>query len=267
MNQRDLIVGLDACRAHSDDLGQPELRDLAQFVSSDPQAARLQTALARFDAATRRAMSNVPLPGGFQARLADRLRQAGGNRETSAQANDSPQDTLAISPVQQPLSRRKWLAWSAGGVAVAAAAATTAIVLLKPATPLGPEDLESARNWHDVVKSSDDWADFSPAEEHSLPRELRVVPRRYLNASKVVGRKAIAYDVSLAGGPRATLFVVPQAERAGVPGFVPLRPQSTTMGQTVSYWQRGDLLYVVVIEGNRPDDYLRLLNTTPAAAA
>jgi hypothetical protein len=94
-----------------------------------------------------------------------------------------------------------------------------------------------------------------------------VTPLRHRDASAIVGRDAHAFDLTLPAGPPATLFVIPQAEPARVPASPPLHPQSTTLGPSVAYWQRGNVIYVVAIQSDRLQDYQRLIKASPAIAA
>jgi hypothetical protein len=268
MNQRELITGLDACRAASNDLDQPELRAVAERVAADPAAAQLHVTLVRFDAATRQAMCDFPLPAGFADRLTARLREANAPNVTAPDpTNEAAKPSTPVSPAARTVSRRKWLAWS-GGLAVAAAAAIAAVMFLRPDEPLTPQDLESARTWREALLTSNDWKPLTPAlqRQHQLPDELRLPPTRYRDVSDIVGRDAYAYDISIPGGPDATLFVIHQSARAGIPASAPLRPQSVTLGQSVAYWQKGSVIYVVVVNSDRLDEYRQLLRATQPVA-
>jgi hypothetical protein len=271
MTDRELITGLDACRPASDDLRQPELRALADQVASDERASTMRVRIERIDCAVASAMHDVPLPDGLLGRQLARLHDAA--REAAigdAVGTDvSPAPVVPSSSTGQPSRwRRKRLAWSAA-LAAAAAAVVAAVVLFRPDEPLVGDDLESSRQWHDQLVADDQWRPIEPneLERHPLPAELRQFPRRYRDVSSVVGREAWAYDLTLPGRPQATLFVIPQTERAGVPGSAPRVPKSSTQGLAVAYWQTDGFIYVVVLQSDRSEDYQRLLRTTARQAA
>ena len=272
MNDRELITGLDACRPASDDLRQPELRQVAESVASDARAAEIHVRIERIDAATLRAMHNVSPPAGLESRLIVRLREAAQEAaigDTVVSEATSPPLVSTPTGRNSSVSRRKWLAWS-GGIATAIAATIAAVMFFRPAPPFEPDDLESSRQWHDTIVGLDDWQTIKPGgelDEFPLPAELRLSPQRYRDASSIVGREAYAYDLSLPGRLQATLFVIPQTTRAGVPSSAPPRPQSPTLGLSVAYWQRGDVIYIVVVDSHRIEDYHRLVKTTPPVAA
>jgi hypothetical protein len=271
MTDRELISGLDACRPGSDDLGQPELRAVAEHVAADGRAQAIRVRIERIDSAVSRAMHDLPLPDGYAARQLARLHEAA---QEAAIGDGVGTDLLpasvapAISVGSTSRSRRRFLVWSSG-VVTAAAAIFVAVILLRPEKPLVAYDLESSRQWHDQLAADGDWLPFHPNElsQHALPSELRLLPHRYRDASSVVGREARAYDLSQPGRPATTLFVIPQVDRAGVPSSPPRAPETSTLGLAVAYWQTGGYIYVVVLQSDRIEDYQQLLRTSSPAAA
>ena len=268
MNDRDLINGLDACRPATDDLRQPELQSVADAVAADARAAEFRVRIERIDLATRRAIHNVSVPQGLEERLLARLRQATQLVDARQVADSEAQPVPGNSHnVGARHSRRRWLAWSAG-LATAVAATVAAVFVFRPAPPLERQDLELGRNWHAQMVDSNDWQTTGSPDpaRYPLPEALRLVPLRFRDASAIVGRDAVAFDLSLPGGPSATLFVIPQEEQARVAASPPIHPQSTTLGPNVAYWQRGHVIYVVVIASDRLQDYHRLIKAAPAVA-
>jgi hypothetical protein len=255
MNNRELITGLDACRPASSDLREPDMRGIAESVASDPRAAEIRVRIERIDLAALRAMHNISLPSGLENRLVARLREA-------------TQPTPFVgSETDASRTRRRWLAWSAGFAAVAAAT-IAAVMIFRSPLPLYEQDLASSRQWHDELVALDDWQTL-PAGAQNWPEfsKLNVMPRGYRDASSNVGRDAYAYDLSMPGRPKATLFIIPQEARVGLPGSPPLRPESFTLGSSIAAWQEGDVIYIVVVESDRLEDYHRLVKTTRPAAA
>jgi len=276
MNDRELITGLDVCRANCDDLNQSELRAVAEQVASDPRAQEIQLRIMRIDDRMRRSIHNVPVPPGFQNRLLEHLREAA----SQDQVVDSEDATVTLPPIMakqtvmasrhpdSSVSRRRWLAWS-GGLLAVAAAVMTAIIVLRPPPEFEREQLEASRQWHEQIVQSPNWQDVnrSSLDTDSLPSELRFIPSRYCDATEIVGREARAYDLTIPGGPKATLFVIENTTPAGVLMTAPLEPQSTTQGLSVAYWQRGGRTYVVVVNSDRIEDYRALLRASAPQAA
>jgi hypothetical protein len=270
MNDRELIAGLDACRAGSDDLRQPELGPVARRVADDPRAEEIRVRLVRIDAEVMRAMHEAAPPPGLEERLIARLQEAA--RESAIgdlagpDVSDAPPATLRRG-LDPQLSRRRWLAWS-GGLAIAAGAVIAAFFLTRE-NDLTSDDLLAADQWHEAIADFEGWQTLSHAElaEHPLPTELRHLPSRYRDSSDTIGREAVAYDLSLPGRPRATLFVIQQATPIAAPGTAPSHPQSNTQGYCIAYWQRGETIYVVAIESDRLEDYRTLIKTSIQLAA
>ena len=74
------------------------------------------------------------------------------------------------------------------------------------------------------------------------------------------GRRAVAYDLPLEGGRRATLYVLRgRAER--VPNAPPRQSQLQTRNLSVAAWQSGELIYVLVVDGGERA-YRALLEST-----
>ena len=206
----------------------------------------------------------------FEARLLTRLAQssapdsdraasaepAGGGDETprtpSAEADVEPAVQQAAVLTRRP-SRRFWLA--VGGSAIAASAAW----LIFGNRPID--------NWPASTEQLlSDSSRFFSTEKRQAGSELRGQPllasypvsvdvrpgraARWRPLSDFLGRghKGVAYDLAPRRGASATLYVI---RRAGTnlptgPGF----PNATceTGGLWTTAWQRGDLIYVLVVK-------------------
>jgi hypothetical protein len=271
MNDRELIAGLDLCRPTGDDLAEVELKPVADELASDPRAREIQLRIERIDARMWQSLHDVPVPSDFHSRLLERLRKASTEVAVAVVDNtvvSSSQTGTTFCRAGRLLSRRRWLAWY-GGVLAAAAALVAAIVVLRPPPEFEREQLEASREWHAQIMQQPSWQDVRPAElkRHLLPDELRFVPSRYCDATEIVGRQSLAYDLSIPGGPSATLFVLQNTSLAGVPMTAPVQPQSTTQGCSVAYWERNGTTYVVVVESDRIQDYRALLQASAPQAA
>jgi hypothetical protein len=270
MDDRELIAGLDACR-RADDLRQPELRAVAGQVAGDERAREMQVRLLRIDGAVRESLHDVPLPVGLEERLVARLHEEAQQATIGdATAADMPSPHgIAVAGHAGPMySRRKWLQWSGAAAATAAAVAIT-VFLLNRDTTLYRQQLADGWQWQKELSETDGWQPFNAGDvaQFAPPKELLRTPVRFRDVSSVVGRDAYAYDLTLPGGPRTTLFVIDQAEDAGAPSAAPFDPQLRTMGHMVAYWQHAGAIYVVVVDSDRMDDYRMLLRMSVPVAA
>jgi hypothetical protein len=77
---------------------------------------------------------------------------------------------------------------------------------------------------------------------------------RWRDVPDLLGAKAVAYDMTLPDGTRATLYVV--SRRAGLPQLPngpPRTPTPMTQRRSIAVWQKsaptGDLLYILAVDG------------------
>jgi len=252
------------------DLEHPALLERAALVelSADPALQASWERQQQWDARLGAALTAIAPPVALQERILGRLAQhaalsaaAPVALASSVASENAAAPEAAVTPTKQPLtqphSRRYWLRMTLAGTI--AAAATAGGILFWPQTqPLSKSDLEGAIAWLDKTDDAAAWrtADF-PTAAYPLPRVLRYQPLRWQNISRQLGHTGVAYDFTVAGGPRARLFVLGCAEQlAG--GRLPAQPQFSTHGVNVTFWQNGEQLYVFVVEGptGRYHDYL-----------
>jgi hypothetical protein len=201
-------------------------------------------------------MNDVPVPQDFLARVIAVV--------------DAHNDSAVVSPNslvvgERPSSRRKWL--MASTAAMVAVAASLVIVLWPRDHVLDEADLQEGHAWHAAL-AEQSWRPMANSDlrEHHLPRQLRFIPARYRDASQAVGRDATAYDLSSPSGTKATLFVIEQEEPLDIPYAAPQRPQHSTWGNSVAYWQDSSHIYVVVVESDQLGDYRRLIDSSGDAS-
>jgi hypothetical protein len=247
-----LQSGLDLYRAGPPSADDMEFTAVADDLAQSSQGRRLLENHERFERALDVAMHDVPMSSGFTARI------IAGVEAASLAASPSPSRDAR-------LSRRRLLM---GTAAVIAVAASLAFVLWPRHHVLDEADLQESHAWH-VAIADIDWRPVSHQDlsGHNLPRQLRFAPRRYSDASKAVGRNAMAYDLSAPSGPKATLFVIEQQEVPidRVPYAAPQVPQHRTSGYSVAYWQDSNHIYVVVVESDQPGEYRRLIDSSGGA--
>jgi hypothetical protein len=152
----------------------------------------------------------------------------------------------------EPTTRRRWVR------SVAAVAAS--LLLLAAGYALWPHHsalsyeklLDQSSQWYEQLRTNPTWQPLSPREairDFPVADEIRRQPRHWADVSALVGQAACAYDLSAADGQRATLFVISGGGQiAG--SASPFKPGSSTGGLMIGCWQTGELVYVLVVEGD-----------------
>ncbi len=256
-----LWEAMESCRNGSDDLSDPQFADLAARLAEDPelrvQFQRLQAA----DGAIRAAFADVPIPAGLADRVSRRLAEA---------APTAILESLAVPPVTVPVattldsptplrgpttrfSRRRLLL---GFTALSAAAVLLAAVFVQTHPPRHdtPDTvLDEAMDFFGMENQpgGELVSLVSPPAEYPLGHDIdRSQAIRWRRVEKFLGGPAVAYDFDLRViGGRATLYVLDR----NVPGlrpYPPDRPRSSTAGKSAAAWQAGNMLYVLVVEGD-----------------
>ncbi len=255
-----LLEAMEACRPGSDDLEDPALAPLAEALAADPDLAELFERLRRVDSRVAEAFGDVPLPEGLADRITARL-AAANNGQKPAGAAPQPDETGVDQPIAEAAKRprRGWPGWVLAGTVAAAAAAVIVAVIL-PRRALQDLDQQSVADGAIEFFDGDGDAEGRLAAEAPPPDayptdrdfDVRRFPRiRWRSIRGFLGRKGVAYDLGAPRAPRATLYVVQcTAAVPGLPNAVPRRPVSTTRGRSVGAWQKGGLLYVLVVEGD-----------------
>lgn len=272
---------LDACRADTDDLRQPELATLAEYLADHPEErARLQR-VQQFDVAVRRALDHVALPPGLAARVSAamvaaegqlpavgaRVDQAVGVRvdqavgvlvdQAVAAEGPKPGEATLGTPNAEPVSRG-WLA-----VGTIAAATLAILALYAPAQSYSREDvLEAAAQFlkGDLLLDSGDGVLLTDRAPKGFPFSDLVMrgPHVRWEQRDFLGHKGVVYRLTPAGGAQkpACLVVVKLhapphrlAISSPLPGMPGKRPFSTG-GMTSDCWQSAGYLYVLVVDGD-----------------
>jgi hypothetical protein len=272
MDRPQLREPIDACRVTGDDLCLPELALLAEQIDGDPEVREIFQRAQRLDLRISRAMHEVALPAGLCDRILMRL-EAEQPAETitnliSAQiaTEDEPEPRRDQSGAvhreihSRPVHRRQWL------VSLAAIAALLLVGLglwrLWPhGSPLSVKALlASGGQWHDQLGNAA-WKPLAPGQglkDFPLAAVVLAAPRGWADVSALAGRPAVAYDLNVGRGRRATLFVINEPNTAA-DSAPPRIPGSNTGGLTIGVWKADGLVYVLVVEGDQRR-YDRLLD-------
>ena len=247
-----LFEALEACRPNRDDLSDPGLSFLARELAASPDLEEVFTRLQRMDASIAEAFHELPVPSDLANRLLTRV---------------CPSDPLltvsepAAAPLPgsaRPASRVRRRYVVAGLAALAVGASLLVAVLVNRSGPLSLtaiQDKAVARFQSDLLSGCVGHllTQQTPPSDRPFSRDLRAdrqIQIRWRDVDNLLGQKTIAYDLSRAGGARATLYVL------RYPGVLPSLPNSPpglatpkTQNRSVAVWRKGALLYVLVVDG------------------
>ncbi len=256
-----ILEAIEACRPGSDDVADPALAYLAAELEADAELASLYERLQQVDGLLAAKFRDVPVPEGLQQRLLDRLAAARAERLAEADFEKATktlaEDRLEVSPPRQRrISRRVSRRWLAAGLALTSAAvvlvAVTLRVLFQGTEPYTRDQvLQIAQRFFTEESPQPGFllADPNHPPPGDYPISTDVLQPRGVQWRPISGlldRDGAAYDMP---GGRATLYVV-RLTVADLPSQPPLKPGRTTGGYCTSAWQVGDLLYVLVVQGD-----------------
>lgn len=256
-----IIEAMEACRPGSDDVGDPELAFLAAYLAANPELDETYERLQRLDGALTKAFQEVPVPEGLADRLLNQLSQSieAPADALPAEAEPAQDDEVtreepiaATAPPKKPVSRR-WLLVGAAGLALAGSL-LLAVVLQSDRTVFTEAQIaEMAIRFFDAESLSP--GDGRLVVESPPPKEFPIsrmvfqhAQVRWRAVSQFLGQNGVAYELARPDGARATLYVTRQAG-VGTPSTPPPQPVLTTHNRSVSAWQSGSLLYVLVVDG------------------
>jgi hypothetical protein len=252
INDPRLIEAIEACRPQSDDLLQPDLAFLAVELAGNAQLQETFERVQKTDAAIGRVFRDVPVPEGLVDRLIVRLAEARQVEATKVLAD------AVLGETAGPRFRRRWAI-----LAVAALTAAATIILaflpnLPHALSLAEIQAKAMDQFQADLEQKPAGQSISPsAPLQAFPMSRDVVANsgtRWRDVSGLLGRKAIAYDLTLPDGTRATLYVVrlPSGLPA-LPNSPPTTPRPMTQRRSIAVWRnaapKGDLLYVLAVDG------------------
>jgi hypothetical protein len=260
-DRQRLIQQIDACRAGSEDLSAPEMRELAEALASDESTRELRERLHDFDAAVGGAMHDAAVPEGLAQRISAEI-SAGLAAEPAA----GELDNSLVQPAEKPVrvSRRRWLT---SAVSTVAAASIAAVVVWawwpEPQQMLTLEDVLNASI--DFHKANRDLSAASGQPPTEFPMSPDVTPSGRVTWRKISGlldcQMGVAYNIPGRRGCVATLYVV-RRDIPALPTLVPTRSGSDTANVRVAAWQSGDLVYVLILRGSEQDylDFVQQLD-------
>ncbi|HEV3418008.1 MAG TPA: hypothetical protein VG056_14375, partial [Pirellulales bacterium] len=249
MEHSELRDAMDACRAGSDDLRLPELALLADRLESDGGARRLFERIQRLDERIAEAAHDVPVPAGLAERVLARVERD--LLTTGFVANESSPCEVAVKAVVPARRRSRRRTWSVIAIAVSLFLAVSLAALWPRHHPLTDELLRSdsgACTWFADLSDRAAWTPFGPHErglaQYPFPNSVRATANGWSYATETVGRSAVAYR--LATGRHSALFVIPSNDFDG-PAAPLAKPQYSTGGWTIGWWQSEGMVYVLIV--------------------
>ena len=248
MTSRHLHELIDACRSGHEDVGQPELGELARELAQDPKLQRLFERSQRLDAAIRTTFQSVTPPAGLAERLLEAIETA---------SNEERQETPAVAEAESRVelakrsSRRSFAIWT-GAASLSAIATAIAIWFVMPepiSTRSDREIAEDVERWNTELDETD-WQTTAniPLRDFPTWQHLAVGSRdRWQWVTK--GRIA-CYDFNtsrFADGATVRLFVLKPTAAVALPGTPPVG-YSLPGGWHVGAWQAKGRVYYLAIQ-------------------
>jgi hypothetical protein len=223
--------------------------------------ARLREAfewIQKTDAAIGRAVRDVPVPEGLADLLLVRLAEARQVEATRALANTAVAETAIAETAGRRFDRRSIVLGVASFVAAAAILLAFLLTLRPRAYSLAEIQSQAMAQFQAdleqkplgrLVSSS------PPSEAFPMSRDVAANSgMRWRSVPGLLGGRAIAYDLTLPDGTRATLYVVrPRAGVPPLPGSPPSIPTPMTQRRSLAAWKiatpSGNVLYVLAVDG------------------
>jgi len=258
-SQERILEAIELSDRGRDEPSDPATAELGRAIADRPRLAELRRRSKQLDDMLRRAVRDVPVPGGLAQRILANLGQSTVQLpKDETPAVDRPQvappprrsDMAANSP--RRASRRRWLAAVSAG-AVAGAMIVAGLLCLWSSDGYTPADVLGAAAGQFVAGdvppgeslSQEVLASHPPSDDVRHPADMR-----WRKVAGFLGREAVAYEMVAEGGSRATLFVLRCSRPiAGLAASPPDRPQRATGGKAMAAWQTGEMLYVLVVAG------------------
>lgn len=275
MTDRKIQQAIDACRPGCDDLQSPEMDFLAEAVRSDPEARRQYERSQQFDAAVSWAFRDVPVPADLGERLRAVLEASSDQSPTASPelpsppsaARDAREDLKPPRRWPRGIRRRTWTVMA--GSLAAAAALVGFLLVAQPfgaAEPVADERLPGEiQVWTDAVVRQG-WNDNLQAAElgeHPLDPAVRGMPRRWCQIATDYDARTMVYDLAPPGSDPAVVFCMrSKARTSALPNSPPWNALSATGGMTLGVWRRGEMVYVLVVQGG-PQRYREFIEASP----
>lgn len=260
---------LEAYRPGVDDLGDDAWEPLRASLADDLDVQRRAEMIQWHDRVVRDAMHDTPVPAGLAERLLANLPQDDqANILSSAPASASEPVSLPPPPASTKVGRRLWGAAFIGTVSLVVLAAAFTL------WPFGPTDPHGDGTPEDVARLAAEWEIDAQLASGGLWRLLTAdqgLSSYPIDSANVLvpatgvigpvqreGRLLVAYQLTAASGQTARLYVARTNRQFKLPA-TPTALRGLTGLRSGVAWQRGEYLYVVVVDSREwPDEFVRM---------
>jgi hypothetical protein len=249
----------------------PDLAYVAAAIEQDPSLGKRLSRIQQTDEQLARAFRNVPAPADLQERLLQRLALHDAD-DANISESEAPQPAATGRPGSHGKRGSYRLLWMS--MAAVAASIAAALFFLPPAVQdeaTHPEKLleDAVAFFHaDAGLPGTLVSDEAPPAQFAASADvLHIAAARWRKINDFLGKPAVAYDLVGPHGEEATLYVaqrrLARLEFITMPSAV---PWLATGGVAATCWQNDDLLYVLVVAGDREqyDAFVRQPGSTIA---
>ena len=260
MVNREIKRAIEACRPGSDDVSLPEMSQLAEAVGSDAGTRELFERSQRCDEAIGAVFRDVPVPD----HLAEQLLAAVGQTDSPVSkatgpstASSPPTADRAVPEVTtvRPRSRQRWLHVSAGLAAVLSLSLLLAVLVIHNAgsdEPIANDRLrQDVSDWKSQVVRRGWQSNLSEPklDERPWATSINAAPRRWCQIDTRYDKSTIVYDLA-PGEKSALLFCMHvEASDSELPKTPPVKPYAPTGRICLGVWRRGDMVYILAVDG------------------
>ncbi|MCG8587108.1 MAG: hypothetical protein MI757_20580 [Pirellulales bacterium] len=249
IHDQPILSAIEVLRTGHDDFADPDLAHVAQAVQDDPSLAERLSRIERSDEQLAAAFHDVDVPAGLEDRL---LAGLATNAESPTSADGH--DALPSVERRAPSNRVVWAAVAT----VAASIVVAAWVIPRDAeVDLTKRDalLDQAIAFfnNDTTTGGTAMADQLPPSNLAISDDVRHTDgATWRPIDDFLGTPAVAYDLVGPRGEQATLYVTERRLQALEMVTLPsTKPDLSTGGISATCWQNDDLLYVLVVAGER----------------
>ena len=282
---------LDACRPGTADMLDAEMDALRNWLEESDENQLLAAAVERCDQAIRDAMFDVPVPVNLAARLKQAMRAEDAaaalaakelaaeiaddgtlcNRGSAAWAalfDDEHPSADQTERVERPVSKAVQRIGFAAGLATALAGMVVLALIFsgvfdrtRPQVVSAEELGFQALQW-DPNEDARPWSGDFAGLPTAYPRsdQLNVFPSQWKKMPNQYDEAAIVFDLTPPGSDQIFLYAIRPHDQFQVSSQFSQTPIYAAAGFCVGAYQADDLVYIVVVEGNK-DRYRRVIKT------
>lgn len=264
MSDSNWKIKIDACRPGDRDLDLPEMADLAELIERETNARDVYARSQQVDSMIQRAIQEIPVPEGLEQRLLRALSEeasatlqlAGGPSDLDEPVTPASWEPTCVPDNRRPVRFRRRRRYAMLSAVIFACVVVISLLATRK-DHSGPKATESfvqeVMDWTSQAEQLNWTTDFSAAHLQQYPFDpaLRYGPREWAEIATKYDSRTVIYDLTPRSSSPATLFCMrvssPEPTLGSVP---PLTPFSTTGGISIGMWQRGGVVYVLVVNGN-----------------